>query len=343
MRLVLLILIFSFSSFAHNHEGYNYKGRFGIGGGAGYSFPVFGNVFNEIADSDGMFSFHGRYHLCEKIGLEASFNRHEFADTNITATTYEVLAFRRVNPISRFTPVYGVGLSAVDLSNYTPDSMKLGVKLRAGIEYSITYNLVASMNLDYLHINKMLFDDNLPTRNAHVLSPKLQLTWYFGQGGESHQDHAPTQVADKDSDNDGVMDSKDKCPNTKAGIKVNAYGCAAEEKAHMEVEIEFMSGKADIAAKYDNEILSLAKFMQEHPKTVVEIQGHTDSSGSKAINKTLSQKRADSVKNVLINKYQIDAKRLSSKGYGDEQPVADNKTVEGKQKNRRVMAVVDEK
>ena len=65
------------------------------------------------------------------------------------------------------------------------------------------------------------------------------------------------------------------------------------------------------------------------------IDGHTDNTGTAAMNMELSQKRCNSVKNYLISKG-IDASRLIANGYGDTRPVADNKTSDGKAKNRRV-------
>jgi OOP family OmpA-OmpF porin len=72
--------------------------------------------------------------------------------------------------------------------------------------------------------------------------------------------------------------------------------------------------------------------------TVVE--GHTDSKGTNAYNLSLSQRRAEAVRQVLIDQFKVEPSRLSSVGYGEERPVADNKTEQGRQLNRRVVAVV---
>lgn len=73
-------------------------------------------------------------------------------------------------------------------------------------------------------------------------------------------------------------------------------------------------------------------------KAVVE--GHADSNGAAAYNKQLSQRRADSVRKALIRDYNIAENRLSAVGYGEERPIADNKTSEGRRANRRVVAVI---
>ena len=79
----------------------------------------------------------------------------------------------------------------------------------------------------------------------------------------------------------------------------------------------------------------MVKILNDYPEANVAIDGHTDNVGVSAANLELSQKRADAVKAYLINKG-ISAMRLTSTGYGDTQPIADNKTKDGKAKNRRV-------
>ncbi len=78
------------------------------------------------------------------------------------------------------------------------------------------------------------------------------------------------------------------------------------------------------------------KILQENPNMKVEIGGHTDSTGSEAANKVISEKRANSCKKYLMDKFSITGSRLTTKGYGSSKPIADNKTAEGREKNRRV-------
>jgi OOP family OmpA-OmpF porin len=79
-----------------------------------------------------------------------------------------------------------------------------------------------------------------------------------------------------------------------------------------------------------------AAFINKYPGEKILIAGHTDSDGSEAYNLQLSQKRADAVKAYLIQNYAIDGANLTAKGFGESQPIADNTTAAGKQKNRRV-------
>lgn len=342
LAVVLLLLIQS--AFA---QTFDYSKKWGIGGSLGYNTPIFGHNFNTQADSGETWGLHLRYHLCKSCGLEAAFTKHEFKDTKSALQVTDVLFFKRLAPTARFTPVIGAGAGVVDITNYSPKSMKMGLKLRGGAEYALNQAFSLGLNVDYQHVNKMLFGDNLPARNIHVLAARLGLTWYFGgaQTAVAAAANKPTVAStatEKDADNDGVVDSKDKCPNSTPGTKVNAYGCAEAEKASIQLNLQFSSGKAVVSSEYDSDLRELANFMQEHPTTKVEIQGHTDNTGSKVLNKKLSQARADAVKAYLTNNLNVDSSRLTSIGYGDEQPVADNNTMEGRQQNRRVIAVINE-
>ena len=82
----------------------------------------------------------------------------------------------------------------------------------------------------------------------------------------------------------------------------------------------------------------LGDFLKEFTDAKGVIEGHTDSVGDKALNIKLSQRRADSVRNYLVKTFGIAPERISAKGFGPTKPVADNKTSEGKLKNRRVEA-----
>jgi OOP family OmpA-OmpF porin len=145
-----------------------------------------------------------------------------------------------------------------------------------------------------------------------------------------------------DSDKDGVPDYLDKCPGTPAGVAVDRNGCPIPpEKVSMTLKIEFDTGKADIKNKYHEEIGRVADFLKKYPTAKGAIAGHTDNIGSAAMNQKLSQRRAESVMNYLVQKFGVDPARLSAKGYGMTQPIADNKTAEGRQKNRRMEAVFD--
>ena len=111
---------------------------------------------------------------------------------------------------------------------------------------------------------------------------------------------------------------------------------------------EFDICSAEIRDQYLNQMTRAGKFMQQYPDTTAVIEGHTDNvpitpGGTCKYNDNmaLSQARAESAVNYLVEKFGIDRSRLTAKGYGDTRPVADNATDEGRQKNRRVQAIVD--
>lgn len=154
-----------------------------------------------------------------------------------------------------------------------------------------------------------------------------------------------------DSDGDGIRDDKDACPYEK-GVRdddPSKNGCprsvrvTATEIVILE-QVQFKTGSAVILPASDDLLRQVAAALTEHPEIKkIEIQGHTDNRGGKRYNQRLSERRAASVKKWLIEKGQVDAGRLSSQGYGLSQPIDDNTTAEGRQKNRRVQFRITEK
>ena len=142
-----------------------------------------------------------------------------------------------------------------------------------------------------------------------------------------------------DTDGDGVLDKDDQCPD-EAGPASN-NGCPEpndddQKRLNQYAKtILFDTGKASI--KFESaEILSqIINVLKKFPKSRFRIEGHTDSTGKKAKNITLSQNRADAVKIYLIQGG-IASDRLESIGYGPEKPIASNKTRKGRELNRRV-------
>jgi OmpA-OmpF porin, OOP family len=107
------------------------------------------------------------------------------------------------------------------------------------------------------------------------------------------------------------------------------------------LQIEFDTGKADIKPEYQGEIAKISDFMKKYPTTTAVIEGHTDNVGGYSYNMKLSQLRAESVVNFMVNTFGIERTRLSAKGYGYTRRVSYNNTPEGRQKNRRINAIID--
>jgi len=107
------------------------------------------------------------------------------------------------------------------------------------------------------------------------------------------------------------------------------------------LNMEFDTDKADIKSQYHDAIARVGKYMQQNPTTTAVIEGHTDNVGDAAYNMKLSQKRAENVVAYLVKNFGIDSSRLEAKGYGETRRIAYNSTAEGRQKNRRINAIID--
>lgn len=150
-----------------------------------------------------------------------------------------------------------------------------------------------------------------------------------------------------DSDQDGVCDGLDKCADTPDNVRVDQNGCPIEvsfkETELLETgmirlqDVNFDSGKATIKPESFRALDEVGDILTRWPGLRIEIAGHTDSRGGDALNQKLSDARAKSVLNYILNKYpELPAEQFTSKGYGETLPVATNTTVLGMAKNRRV-------
>jgi len=151
----------------------------------------------------------------------------------------------------------------------------------------------------------------------------------------------------KDTDGDGVSDDKDLCPNTQPGVKVDKDGCPIEiteqekellDKGTITVRtIKFETAKSDIIPEAEPVLNDLGKIMIQWPQLQIEIGGHTDARGKDAYNQTLSEARANSVRDWLLSHFpQLTPANFTAVGYGESKPVATNKTQTGMALNRRV-------
>ena len=124
-----------------------------------------------------------------------------------------------------------------------------------------------------------------------------------------------------------------------AGAKENLLGAVTKKLKRVQNEkgpIKFKTGKAEIDPASEKTMTAIAAIMADYPGFHVQVDGHTDNVGNPDANRKLSQERADAVVKYLVEKKGADAKRLSAKGFGDSQPIADNKNKNGQAKNRRV-------
>lgn len=113
---------------------------------------------------------------------------------------------------------------------------------------------------------------------------------------------------------------------------------ALNKDGHIALYINFETGKADIKAESQKIIEQIAEMMKANPALKVSVEGHTDNVGTPGSNKSLSESRAKAVVEAIVTKG-VERARLTSKGWGQDKPVADNKTEEGRAQNRRVEIV----
>ena len=121
---------------------------------------------------------------------------------------------------------------------------------------------------------------------------------------------------------------------------MDAYGCPRRGAATLE-GVNFEYNSATLTGDSRPVLTAVAADLKKYKRLKIELQGHTDSTGSDKYNLQLSQRRAQSVRDFLVSEG-VGEQQLTAKGYGESEPVADNKTEEGRAKNRRVIMMVVE-
>ncbi len=155
-----------------------------------------------------------------------------------------------------------------------------------------------------------------------------------------------------DNDNDGIPDTLDQCPMVREifnGVD-DEDGCPDEGRVVVEKQaikikdrIYFDTGKATIQQRSYSLLDEIASVIQAHPELkLIRVEGHTDSVGNELTNLKLSQRRAEAVKQALIQRG-VDPSRLDAAGFGEQRPIASNDTEEGRARNRRVEFIIVER
>lgn len=291
-------------------------------------------------------------------------------DTAITRGAFNgVYTF---NAMDKLVPFVKAGIGIENVSNeITGNQDGFFLDAGTGMKYFFNENIALKAEAIYIAkasgIQNKRFDNNLiamvgltfafgetaqtaePTPQAVVEEPKEEPVAEAPIDGDddndgvlNSKDQCPTTAAgvsvdvngcDNDTDKDGVVNAQDICPNTPLGAQVNDEGCPKEVTLH----INFATNSAQIEDSSSALLDEYAKFLTTFTNYSAHIIGHTDSHGAAAYNKQLSQKRAAAVVEALQARG-VDPKQLSSEGMGEEKPVADNATSEGRSQNRRIEA-----
>jgi len=144
-----------------------------------------------------------------------------------------------------------------------------------------------------------------------------------------------------DGDNDGVVDRLDECPNSAPGVQVDIKGCEIKGEIRLP-GVNFESNSDRLLPGATSVLNDAVATLKKNPSISVEVAGHTDSDGAAEYNASLSARRATTVHDYLASNG-IAESRMSVRGYGEAQPIADNGTSAGKAQNRRVVLRIVER
>ncbi|WP_199609590.1 OmpA family protein [Flocculibacter collagenilyticus] len=273
-------------------------------------------------------------------------------------------------------PLYLVGgLHHIDVDyatrNVSDTAAKLGAGMRAKLNDHFSYQLEAGLlkEIGGGSSDVQLVASVLYHFGGNAKKPIIRPT---------KPDHRNEIVKKADSDRDGVLDENDKCPDTPWGETVNSFGCKLRGAANQPLDTdrdgvadqddqcpdtpktELVDGKGctvyqDVPVRFKvkvlfetesdvvrpqfrDEVAEVAAFMKKFPEEKVEIEGHASAPGKEDYNQNLSERRAKNVAQILIEDYQIDASRVTWKGYGETQLLKEGNTEAAHRANRRIEA-----
>ena len=192
---------------------------------------------------------------------------------------------------------------------------------------------------------------------------KFGLTYRFGEAKKSSYSASKSSLASKDealtaeptntvmetnvvmadADNDGVNDSQDTCNDTKYNEVVDEKGCTVFEQVNDEVKLDvlFANNSSMVKNIDEKQVEGLVNFFETSSDVKVTIEGHASAVGNDDYNQMISLKRADRIKKILVNKYNIDENRINTVGYGSTQLLSTEKTAEANAQNRRVVILMN--
>ena len=153
----------------------------------------------------------------------------------------------------------------------------------------------------------------------------------------------PEQQGLADGDRDGVIDARERCPDSAAGVLVDNDGCPQRQGMSYDfvLNIRFANDSAQINAEDSSGMALMAEHLRRDPAARISLSGHASAPGNTSHNQALSQARANAVREVLIRDYGIAAERIELAAYGADQPVATGQGEEVDRLNRRVEGSAD--
>ena len=309
-----------------------------------------------VDDSVGMLVLSAGYQFNEKWQAEIIYGNPDTtylsndADIDVDWTAVRGLYMLGDNP--KLTPYVSAGFDSIDVFSGENDVV-VGLGYKGISDSNYTFRIEGNYHTDRDDFSVIAMLGYHYGDSTYVAEPKDS----DGDGVVDSLDACPKtppgvkvdergcQIMAKDSDGDGVYDADDQCPGTPAGALVDEKGCQKEleKEVSVNLEINFATNSDVVESSYDDQLKTVADFMRQYAGTQVVIEGHTDSVGRAEYNQALSERRAKSVAKALTDRFGIAASRISAVGYGEEKPMTSNGTAEGRQANRRVVAVINEK
>jgi len=145
-----------------------------------------------------------------------------------------------------------------------------------------------------------------------------------------------------DLDHDGIIEAREKCADTFLGANIDNYGCSSVKRIDdsITLKINFANNSSNINHQDYVKIKEISDFMNKFPGSHVTIEGHCSKQGSRELNQTLSEDRANAVAAVLTNQYGIAAFRVSAIGYGFDKLLDESDTPQAHSDNRRIVAAL---
>lgn len=240
---------------------------------------------------------------------------------------------------NKFSP-YAV-LAAGGMNSYVNGKSGVGIIGEAGLgfTYELNDNFLIRSDVRYRYNNNLNAHLNPGTDEFHDMVVNVGFVVPLGpKPGAPVAEIPAAPVADcstLDADSDGVNDCLDQCPGTMSGSQIDDKGCPIK----LEIKgVNFRYDSAELTPEAMSILDGVAESLINFPqKNDIEVAGHTSSDGSNRHNLRLSQRRSQSVADYLSQKGVTN--KLTARGYGEDQPIADNATEEGRERNRRVELV----
>lgn len=363
ISLATLTMALSPLSFADDHEPHH--PTFEVHAGVGRT------VFDTPVEDSGHYMLGIGMNLGERWGVELMGSMFETrlvdSGADVDGEQYRLDGlYYLADRDQRARPYLAFGVGDQELSSVTFPSAQNDTLVNAGV--GVKYQL----SKRWLWRTDMRMFNNVDAEHTDV-ALSTGLSFLFGYDDKpARRTQEPTPAQPQDSDGDGVVDNRDQCPNTPSGVRVDARGCALDtdrdgvpdhrddcpgtaqqyrvddqgcpveltESVSIEMQVQFETNSAEVREQFMPEVQQVANFMRQFDQTRVIVEGHTDSSGAAAYNQQLSQRRAEAVRDVLIERFGLPAERVEAVGYGEERPIADNDTADGRERNRRVVAEI---